>query len=233
MRILPLLFLAISPALSKLVVDYQAARGDDPSVMGYLNLEAKRGKRVLEHRPDLYIKKGKDPKGVACAHFHRKKGNIRAEYHALNKVTKKNKTYTIRYEFSLGQVQQSLMVWQMKEYLTNNPTDGGANVPLALKISKDKLQLQYQPAWGVPREVLWETTAKTNTKYRADIVMRTGSPGWVQFSWNGKAQKLGKSQKTKYPAITFPGRSDPKFGAYGGAEIDIDTYVYRAQIDEK
>jgi hypothetical protein len=33
-------------------------------------------------------------------------------------------------------------------------------------------------------------------------------------------------------ANTFPGRADPKFGAYRGEEIDIDTFVYNVQIGE-
>ena len=31
-------------------------------------------------------------------------------------------------------------------------------------------------------------------------------------------------------AKTFPGRADPKFGAYRGEAVEIDTYVYDVKI---
>jgi hypothetical protein len=72
----PLLWLAGS-AISKLLVDYNADRGDDVSKIGFLNLEQARGDKIKENTDDLYIKAGKDWRGSKAAHFHRKKGYIR------------------------------------------------------------------------------------------------------------------------------------------------------------
>jgi hypothetical protein len=108
---LPLL--AVTPALSSLLVSFSAPAGNDPSVLGVINLEAARGVRPADQTDDLYIKLDKDPAGVAAAHFHRKEGDIRAEYHALNKKTETGKTYYIGYKFSLGEIENSLMIWQL------------------------------------------------------------------------------------------------------------------------
>ncbi|KAK2880163.1 hypothetical protein FQN49_000510 [Arthroderma sp. PD_2] len=231
MRLLPILMTA-SSALGAVIVDFQSARGDDPSILGLRNLETKRGTMIPENIPDLFIKEGKDPNGVSAAYFHKKKGMLRAEYHSLNKATKKDTTYAIRYEFSLGAIQQSLSIWH-KEYLTDNAEAGGANVPLALKFSRNNLQLQYQPKWDAPRQILWQTAPTLNTRYRVDFLVNTSTPGWIQFAWEGKLQKLGPKGETRFAATTFPGRSDPKFGAYLADNVDVDFYVYRVLIEER
>ncbi|KAK2763616.1 hypothetical protein FQN53_007145 [Emmonsiellopsis sp. PD_33] len=82
MRFSLLAFLTISPALGKVLVDFQAARGDDISDVGKVNLEASRSDKVY-----VYIRMEEDPEGKAAAHFRRKAGNIRAEIHALSKKT--------------------------------------------------------------------------------------------------------------------------------------------------
>lgn len=113
MRSMILLCLFTKVVLSTLLVNFSAEAGDDPSVMGLRDLEAARGATQEENTGDLYIELGKDPSGVPCAHYHRIEGDIRAEYHSLNKETKANTTYYIAYKFSLGEIEQSLMIWQL------------------------------------------------------------------------------------------------------------------------
>lgn len=77
---LPILFTLLwvaNSAFSKLLVDYNAERGDDISNIGLMNLEQARGDKVRANTDDLYIKAGKDWRGSKAAHFHRKKGYIR------------------------------------------------------------------------------------------------------------------------------------------------------------
>jgi hypothetical protein len=62
---------------SKLLVDYNAERGDEVSKMGLLNLEKERNNTIKSNTDDLYIKAGKDWRGTNAAHFHRKKDYIR------------------------------------------------------------------------------------------------------------------------------------------------------------
>jgi hypothetical protein len=64
-------------ATSKLLVDYNASRGDAVSEMGQPNLEEARNHTIDSNTPDLYIKAGKDWRGTKAAHFHRKKDYIR------------------------------------------------------------------------------------------------------------------------------------------------------------
>ncbi|KAK2795963.1 hypothetical protein FQN50_009668 [Emmonsiellopsis sp. PD_5] len=231
MRFSLLAFLAVfSPALGKILVDFQAERGDDISDVGKVNLEASRKDKVHANSADVYIRMEEDPEGKPAAHFHRKAGNIRSEIHALSKKTQADKTYTIDYEFSLGAIGDDLMIWQFKEYQANS--HGGANIPLALEIKNDKLQLQYQKSADSRREGQWSTKLETNKQYSAKIVINTSTPGWVEFTWNGKAQELGDKRQKRLSATTFPGRAEPKFGAYRGEDSDIDVYVYVIRIEE-
>lgn len=113
-----LLALALTPSvLGKPLVDFSAARKDNPSLIGKEDLEAARGVAVKSNTPDLYIKLDTDPKGTPALHYHRKKGDIRAEYHALAGKTQKDSTYYIGYKFSLAEIQQSLMIWQLYVHL--------------------------------------------------------------------------------------------------------------------
>jgi hypothetical protein len=106
--------LALVPTtFGALLLDFNAARGDDPKVLGLRNLEAARDDKRSDNAADLYIKADKDASGTAAAHFHRAKNNIRAEYHALNKKTQADKTYWIGYDVSVKKIQKSLMVWQL------------------------------------------------------------------------------------------------------------------------
>jgi hypothetical protein len=79
MRIqVPLTLLCLATSVtSKLLVDYNADRGDNVSEMGQLNLEEARNHTIDSNTDDLYIKAGKDWRGTKAAHFHRKKGYIR------------------------------------------------------------------------------------------------------------------------------------------------------------
>jgi len=107
----PLLFASFG--LASLLVNFSASTTTDLTVLGIRNLEAARGNKPKENTDDLYIKLGKDPKGVPALHFHRKTGDIRAEYHALPEKTEAGKTYYIGYKFSLAEIQKSLMIWQL------------------------------------------------------------------------------------------------------------------------
>lgn len=64
-------------APAKLLIDYNAARDDDVSEMGQLNLEKERKDKPKSNSKDLYIKMDTDWRGTKCAHFHRKKDYIR------------------------------------------------------------------------------------------------------------------------------------------------------------
>jgi hypothetical protein len=109
--LIPLLF--TSTALASSLVNFSASTTTDLTVLGIRDLETTRGTKPDDNTDDLYIKLGKDPKGVPALHFHRKAGDIRAEYHALPKKTEAGKTYYIGYKFSLAEIQKSLMIWQL------------------------------------------------------------------------------------------------------------------------
>ena len=69
--------LLASLAAAALLVDYDAARGDDPSKLGTRNLEAARDVKPKENSDGLYIKADVDWRGTKCGHFHRNETSIR------------------------------------------------------------------------------------------------------------------------------------------------------------
>ncbi|OJK02000.1 hypothetical protein ASPACDRAFT_58383 [Aspergillus aculeatus ATCC 16872] len=219
--------LLLSPALSTPLLNFSAANGDPPSTLGILNLEEARDQEISANTNDLYIKLATDPHGVPALHYHRKQSYIRAEYHALANQIEEDKTYYIGYKFSLGVIEQSLMIFQFKSYAT---TTNSANIPLSLEFMSGQLHLQYQADSASEREPQWSRTVDTDTVYSVGLVIHTGQPGWVEFYFQGEQQTLGAAGATRLSANTWTGRTEPKFGAYRGEAVAVDTYVYRVQI---
>ncbi|KAI8950692.1 hypothetical protein F4801DRAFT_602108 [Xylaria longipes] len=225
-----LILLLCQVVASTLLVDYNADRGDDPSNIGLLNLESTRGVSPSKNTPDLYFQSGVDWKGTKCAHVHRKKDFIRAEYHALNKKTEAGKTYYIGYEFALGATPDALMIWQWKEYEAN-AGGGGANIPLSLEIRDGKLQFEYSSGASASRVPQWTKAIKTNSVHSIGIeILAKSSGGHVRLWWDGNPATFTTTGTMILEGNTFPGRSDPKFGAYRGESVEIDTYIYQVQI---
>lgn len=77
MRIFAIVLFYFGFASAKLLIDYSAVRGDQPSVLGQLNLEEDRNVTIKEQTADLFFKKGSDWQGNPAAHVHRKAGYIR------------------------------------------------------------------------------------------------------------------------------------------------------------
>ncbi|KAF9886525.1 hypothetical protein FE257_011432 [Aspergillus nanangensis] len=226
-----LLTLSLLPAIqAKLLLDFNATRGDDPSTLGTLNLEAERGDKPDSNSDELYIKLGEDPDGNPALHFHRDEGYIRAEYHALKDEMESDTTYYIGYSLSMAQLQQSLMIWQFKEYSAYTDGSGGANIPLSLEVKEDALNFRYQASADDGRETQWSVVPELNTPHHIGLVINTSDDGWVELYWDGEKQEFDTTGETRLSATTFPGQAEPKFGAYRGEEVEIDTYVYAIQI---
>ncbi|KAK6851951.1 hypothetical protein PG995_012076 [Apiospora arundinis] len=225
--------LAAAHASAALLVDYNAARGDGVGEMGLVNLEAARGEAQKGNTADLYIKADNDWKGAKSAHFHRKKGDIRAEYHALNKKTQEGKTYFIGYQFAVGSTPDALMVFQWKEYVANTPEKGGANIPLALEVRNGALKLEYSTK-SSGRKEQWSAPIKPKTVYTVglEILAKDGGQGHVRMWWDGKPVTFDTTKSTTLQGDLFPGRSDPKFGIYRGEAVVTDNWVYQVQIGD-
>ncbi|KAA8902929.1 hypothetical protein FN846DRAFT_814114 [Sphaerosporella brunnea] len=220
--------LLILPILvsANLLLDYNAARGDAPDTLGLLNLEAARDDKVAANRADLYIKLGTDPKGVTALHVHRDKGDIRAEYHALKDKTAADKTYYIGYSFSLGTVTDNLVLFQWKEYKNT----ALQNIPLDLEFNGDVLEFNYQaPGTNTKRVRQWGKQLTTGVNYHIGLVINTASTGYIEIYFDGVQQKFDNGQ-TKVTGQFFTGQADPKFGAYRGEAVAVDTYIYQVQI---
>ncbi|KAK8076177.1 hypothetical protein PG994_003449 [Apiospora phragmitis] len=221
-------------ASATLLVDYNAARGDEVSKIGLVNLEAARGDKQHGNTADLYIKNDKDWKGGKSAHFHRKKGDIRAEYHALNGKTQEGKTYFIGYQFALGATPDGMIVMQWKEYVANTAGHDAANIPLSLEVREGQLQLQYHAQQSGHRQPSWSAAIQPKTVYTVglEILAKDAGQGHVRMWWAGKPVTFAATGSTTLPGNLFPGRSDPKFGIYGGQEVVTDSWVYQVQISE-
>lgn len=131
----------------------------------------------------------------------------------------------------MGATPHALTVFQWKEYVANNPKDGGANIPLSLEIRDGKLCLQWQSSATTGRVTQWSTPAKVKTIYTIGIeILAKKSGGHVRVWLNGKPVTFTTTKSTILKGNMFPGRSDPKVGAYRGEEVKVDTYVYQLQI---
>ncbi|KAI0385238.1 hypothetical protein F5Y04DRAFT_277304 [Hypomontagnella monticulosa] len=220
----------ISPRAAPLV-DYNAAKGDDPKKLGTLNLEKAKGDKPKGNTKDLYIKLDKDWKGTPAAHFHHKKGDRRAEYHALHGKTKSGTTYFITYKFALEELPTGLIIFQWKEYGGNNDKDMGANIPLTLEIRKNQLAFTHTFKWKESRKVQWAQDIKTRTEYKVGMEILAKADGGHAKLWlNGKPITFDTTKSTTLTGNMFPHQSDPKFGIYGGQDVEVNSYVYQVQI---
>ncbi|OTB02909.1 hypothetical protein M426DRAFT_264152 [Hypoxylon sp. CI-4A] len=218
-------------ARAPLLIDFNAARGDDPKKLGLLNLEKDKGDRPKGNTNDLYIKLDKDFNGQAAAHFHHKTGYRRAEYHALKGETKAGTTYFISYEFALEELPDGLIIFQWKEYKANNDQDGGANIPLALEIRNNKLEFSHTLKWKGRREVQWSQAVQTRKQYKIGLeILAKADGGHAKLWFDGKPVTFDTTKSQTLTGNMFPGQSDPKFGIYGGQTVQVDSYVYQVQI---
>ncbi|KAI2615374.1 hypothetical protein GGR54DRAFT_642397 [Hypoxylon sp. NC1633] len=216
---------------SGLLIDFNAARGDDPRLLGTLNLEKTKGDKLKANTKDLYVKLGSDWKGTKCAHFHHATGDRRAEYHALNGQTKSGTTYYITYKLALEQLPDGLIVFQWKEYKANNDKDGGANIPLALELRGKKLELSYTLGWGQSRQVQWTQDVEPRKEYKIGLeILAKAKGGYVKLWLDGKPVTFTTTRSQVLVGNMYPGQSDPKFGIYGGQMGIVDSYVYQVQI---
>ncbi|KAI2780255.1 hypothetical protein F4815DRAFT_499788 [Daldinia loculata] len=214
------------------LVDFNAARGDDPKKLGSLNLEKGKGDRPKQNTKDLYIKLDKDWKGTKAAHFHHKAGYRRAEYHSLKGQTKAGTTYFITYSFALEELPDGLIVFQWKEYKANNDHYKGANIPLALELRKNKLEFTHTSVWKEHgRKVQWSQDVKPRTMYKIGLEIEAKAKGGhVKLWFNGKPVTFDTTKSQTLTGNMYPGESDPKFGIYGGEDVQVDSYVYQVQI---
>ncbi|KAI0835403.1 hypothetical protein F5Y06DRAFT_306193 [Hypoxylon sp. FL0890] len=220
----------LSPRKAPLV-DFNAARGDDPKKLGTLNLEKDKGDRPKSNTPDLYIRLDKDFNGQNRAHFHHKAGYRRAEYHALKGQTKAGTTYFITYTFALDELPDGLIIFQWKEYKANNDKDGGANIPLALEIRNNKLEFSHTFKWKEGRKVQWSQGIKTRTEYKIGLeILAKADGGYAKLWFNGKPVTFDTTKSQTLTGNMFPGQSEPKFGVYGGQDVQVDSYVAQVQI---
>ncbi|KAK8084229.1 hypothetical protein PG997_005500 [Apiospora hydei] len=221
-------------ATAALLVDYNATRSDDVAKMGLANLEAARDKPQHGNTADLYIKADNDWKGAKSAHFHRKQGDIRAEYHALRGNTQEGKTYFIGYQFALGSTPDNMMVFQWKEYIANTQGKGQASIPLRLIVKNKTLQLNYDPMLSEGRQTLWSAPIKPKTVYTValEILAKDAGQGHVRMWLDGKPVTFDTTKSTLLQGNMFPGRSEPKFGIYNGEAVVTDNWVYQVQIGE-
>ncbi|KAI6083764.1 hypothetical protein F4821DRAFT_244200 [Hypoxylon rubiginosum] len=214
-----------------LLIDFNAERGDDPKKLGTLNLEKGKGDKPNANTDDLYIKLGTDWKGMKCAHYHHKAGYRRAEYHALKSETKAGTTYFITYKLALQQRPDGLILFQWKEYKANNDHDMGANIPLSLEVRKNQLAFSHTFKWKEGRKVQWTHDVEAHQEHKIGLeILAKAKDGHVKLWFDGKPVTF---DTTKSPILTgnmFPGQSDPKFGIYGGEDVQVDSYVYQVQI---
>ncbi|CAG9950713.1 unnamed protein product [Clonostachys rosea f. rosea IK726] len=234
-------------ASATILVKYDAAAGDDPKVLGLLNLEGweradwPSGKGM---NSSVYFETEKDPAGVAAAHVHKDAHFTRAEYHALKGKTTKNAVYYIGYKVRFAAIEAGTIVFQWKNYDGQTvPTD---NIPAALVFRKDPngdkahtIHFGVQPdPTKKGADTIWTKTLNMGKTYRFGIVVDTHEKGFVQLYFNGDLATFihptTGEHVQKLPGNYWPGpieSSDPKVGLYGANTNNAcDSYIYNVVI---
>lgn len=156
----------------------------------------------------------------------------RAEYHGLKGEIKADKTYYIGYTFAIQEVQQSLMLWQWKEYSAN--ANGGANIPLALEVVNGNLVFQHQDCGTCGRNEQWKMKVSAHTVYTIGIEIFTSSKAGTARIWvDGKPMTMTADNDKGTQVVKgnmYPGDPSPKWGAYRGEEVEINTWIYDVQV---
>ncbi|KAF2807146.1 uncharacterized protein BDZ99DRAFT_447429 [Mytilinidion resinicola] len=226
-------FIVLPRTFSKTLMSYPASSSDPASNLGYLNLEKTKGERPKANSADLYIKTATDPSGVPAAHFHRKKGYRRAEYHSLFYATEYDTTYYIGYQVMIRKIRHNLVIFQWKELVEQSTQ----LIPLNLEFSSEHneriLTFNHEAPNSHTRTTFWNRTLEDGVKYSIGMAIHTGTPGgedgWAQLYWDGKPQKM--LDGTHFINGTMvSSQADPKFGAYRAEEFEMDTYVYSVKI---
>ncbi|KAI1275197.1 hypothetical protein F5Y07DRAFT_183760 [Xylaria sp. FL0933] len=245
--------LCLTSATAKYLVSYNASAGDDPSVLGQLNLDG-------WHREDwppgqgqnssVYFKTATDPAGVSAAHVHKSADFTRAEYHMLKDEIVADMTYYIGYKVRFEAVDYQTFVWQWKNY--NSGTVGPDNVPAVPTFRKDAddsdyhtIALQANPsAKDGGALVVWSKALAMGRTYTFGLVVNTSQSSWyIQLYFDGALATMtdASGQKTqKLAGNFFPGssgstNSSPKIGLYGNGVNDdgaaaCDSYIYNVIV---
>lgn len=229
MKLLATLSACAAIASASLLVDFNATRGDDPSVLGLLNLEAARGATQSANSADLYFKKGADWQGNPAGHAGRIAGDIRAEYHGLKGKTSAGTTYWLGYTFALQEIEDSLMIWQWKEYSAN--AHGGANIPLAMEVRDNAIQFQWQASGDVGRVAQYTMPVSDHTVYTIGMEIYADADQGTWRLWiNGQPITFSTTGTDVVTGNMYPGQSEPKWGAYRGEAVAINTWIYDVQV---
>ncbi|KAI0815522.1 hypothetical protein GGR55DRAFT_699377 [Xylaria sp. FL0064] len=244
--------LCLTSATAKYLVSYNASAGDDPSVLGQLNLDG-------WHREDwppgqgqnssVYFETATDPAGVPAAHVHKSADFTRAEYHMLKDEIVADMRYYIGYKVRFDAVDYQTFVWQWKNY--DSATVGPDNVPAVLTFRKDAddsdyhtIVLQVNPsAKDGGALVVWSKALTMGRTYTFGLVVNTSqSSGYIQLYFDGALATMtdASGQKTqKLAGNFFPGggsaNSSPKIGLYGNGLDDAgagacDSYIYNVIV---
>ena len=127
-----------------------------------------------------------------------------------------------------------MLIFQWKEYGANNENDGGANIPLSLKVRKGVLQLGYQAKLGDHRSPVWTKEISTNTVYKVGLeILAKKGDGHVRLWWNGKPATFTETHEQVLTGNLWGKQTDPKVGIYGGEEVETDSWVYQVQVGTK
>ncbi|KPM45320.1 hypothetical protein AK830_g1189 [Neonectria ditissima] len=245
--------LTVAPLASATVlVSYSAAKGDDTSALGLLNLQGwdranwPSGKGM---NSSVYFTTGTDPNGIAAAHVHKDAHFVRSEYHSLKSNTAQEQVYYIGYHVRFDKVDYQTIVWQWKNY--DPDTVDTDNIPAALVFRKDSdggenhtinFGAQPNPAGANKAgNTVWTKQLQMGTAYRFGMVINTSQDnGYIQLYFNGELVTLVEPSTGKHTQKLsgnfWPGpnkSSDPKFGLYGESTKTCDSYIYDIVIGTK
>jgi len=131
----------LSTTSAKILVDYDASRGDDVNkVLKKQNLAGWDDQPWPKGQPQnssCFFTTAKDPQGRPAAHVHKDAHFARSEYHVLDGEVEQDKTYYIGYKVQFTHVDYQTIVFQRKSYNTTSIPGYDDTIPIGLVFRKD------------------------------------------------------------------------------------------------
>ncbi|KAH6877092.1 hypothetical protein B0T10DRAFT_464794 [Thelonectria olida] len=241
-------FLPNSP--SGVVAQFSARESDSPGDIGLVDIQGWNGTEwpaYMDHRQNssLFIELGGDPDGWTAAHVHKDAGFGGIGHHGVKGLVPSRSEIYMAYNVQFEEVDYGTSIWQWTN--NDNTTMGGDPSPASLVFRTDAdghenhtlhLEAQPDPTYLLEKSSVWSQELEMGRNYSFGIVVNTHeTEGFIQLYLDGNLTTLTDpftGNRTQQLAGNFwPGpisSSDPKFGLWGGDNVNCDSYIYDVVI---
>ncbi|KAI1779301.1 hypothetical protein F4818DRAFT_404080 [Hypoxylon cercidicola] len=106
-----------------------------------------------------------------------------------------------------------------------------AIIPLSLEVRQNQLAFSHTFKRDEGRKVEWTHDIEPHKEHKIGLeIFAKAESGYVKLWFDGKPATFNTSKAQVLMGNMFPGQSEPKFGIFGGEDVQVDSYVYQVQI---